>query len=178
MRINLESTPVLVLNASYEAINVCSAQRAFRHLVRKDRARVEEVYGLTFIHGDDVIEVPAVIRFLEFRRIPHLGRSLSRKSIIARDRGICQYCHRKPAASKMTLDHIIPKCRAGAESWENLVACCQPCNNRKGDRTPEEAGMHLQRRPQPFTAHTGRHLLRQMAEDCELWQKYLFYSPA
>ena len=58
-----------------------------------------------------------------------------------RDRYTCQYCHRTLPSGEMTLDHVIPRSRAGETTWENLVACCHHCNNRKGNRTPEEAGM-------------------------------------
>ena len=90
-----------------------------------------------------------VIRLLEYRRIPHQTRALSRKNILMRDRYTCQYCHRTLPSGELTLDHVIPRSRAGESAWENLVACCHPCNNRKGSRTPEEAGMKLARQPRP-----------------------------
>lgn len=75
----------------------------------------------------------------------------------------------------LTLDHVIPRSRGGKSSWENLVACCRRCNHSKGDRTPEEAGMVLNRQPRPFTIHTNRHLMRAAAVEQERWQKYLFF---
>ncbi len=62
-----------------------------------------------------------------------------------RDRYTCQYCHKSLPSGELTLDHVVPRSRAGETTWENLVACCHPCNNRKGSRTPEEAGMKLAR---------------------------------
>jgi 5-methylcytosine-specific restriction endonuclease McrA len=92
-----------------------------------------------------------------------------------RDRYTCQYCHRSAPAVDLTLDHVVPRSRAGETTWENLVACCHSCNNRKGNRTPDEAGMKLARPPRPFSLHTSRHLMRLLAKsDCQ-WQKYLFY---
>jgi 5-methylcytosine-specific restriction endonuclease McrA len=76
----------------------------------------------------------------------------------------------------MTLDHVIPRSRAGETAWENLVACCHRCNNRKGNRTPEEAGMKLLRPPRPFSLHTSRHLMRLLGRSDDQWRKYLFYS--
>jgi len=73
------------------------------------------------------------------------------------------------------MDHVIPRSRGGASTWENLVACCIPCNNRKGNRTPEEAGMKLHRTPRPFTLHTSRHLMRLLGNSDDRWRKYLFY---
>jgi 5-methylcytosine-specific restriction endonuclease McrA len=98
------------------------------------------------------VQLPSVIRLLEYRRIPHQTRALSRKNILMRDRYTCQYCQKTLPSSEMTLDHVIPRSRAGETTWENLVACCHHCNNKKGCRTPEEAGMKLTRPPRPFRA--------------------------
>ncbi len=116
-----------------------------------------------------------MIRLLEYRRIPHQTRSLSRKNILMRDRYTCQYCLRPMPSSELTLDHVIPRSRHGETTWENLVACCHTCNNRKGSRTPDEAGMKLERQPRPFTLHTSRHLMRLLGRSDEKWRKYLFY---
>ena len=137
--------PVLVLNASYEPINVCAARLAIR--------------------------VPSVIRLLEYRRIPHQTRALSRKNILLRDRNTCQYCGEVLPSSELTLDHVVPRSRGGASTWENLVACCFACNNKKGDRTPQEAGMVLARQPRQISIHAKHKLL---AGDSHTWDKYLF----
>jgi 5-methylcytosine-specific restriction endonuclease McrA len=121
------------------------------------------------------VRLPSVIRLLEYRRIPHQTRALSRKNILMRDRYTCQYCHRILPSGELTLDHVIPRSRAGETAWENLVACCHPCNNRKGSRTPEEAGMKLARQPHPFSLHTSRHLMRILGKGESQWRKYLFY---
>jgi 5-methylcytosine-specific restriction endonuclease McrA len=121
------------------------------------------------------MRIPSVIRLLEYRRIPHQTRALSRKNILMRDRYTCQYCHRVMASGELTLDHVVPRSRAGETTWENLVACCHPCNNRKGSRTPEEAGMKLARAPRPFSLHTSRHLMRLLGKSDDQWRKYLFY---
>jgi 5-methylcytosine-specific restriction endonuclease McrA len=174
MRVNLKNTPVLVLNASYEAINVISAKRAFTS-VMEGISVVEETADAVIHTGRVTLTVPAVIRLLEYRRIPRRTRTLSRKGILARDRHTCQYCLEPSLPSKLTLDHIVPRSRGGANSWENLVACCFACNNRKSDRTPDEAGMLLARYPRPFSIHTSRHLLRDSALTRLAWQKYLYF---
>lgn len=167
-------TPVLVLNASFEPINVCAARRAIV-LVLKGVASAEE-HTPVYIHSArQAVKLPSVIRLLEYRRIPHQSRPLSRKNILLRDRFTCQYCGRTLPSSELTLDHVIPRSRAGETSWENLVTSCNPCNNRKGNRTPEEAGMPLPRMPRPFTLHTSRHLMRMLAKADSQWRKYLFY---
>ena len=166
--------PVLVLNASYEPINVCAARRALV-LVLKGVAAAEEHAAGHFHSTRHTLRVPSVIRLLEYRRIPHQSRALSRKNILMRDRYTCQYCLRTLNSGELTLDHVIPRSRRGETTWENLVACCHPCNNRKGNRTPEEANMRLVRTPKPFSLHTSRHLMRLLGKSDDQWRKYLFY---
>ena len=155
--------PVLVLNASYEPINVCAARRAIV-LVLKGVAMTEEENG-HFLHAARLcIRVPSVIRLLEYRRIPHQTRALSRKNILIRDRFTCQYCSRTLPSGELTLDHVIPRSRAGETAWENLVACCHGCNRRKGNQLPMEANMKLIREPRAFNLHTSRHIMRLLNE--------------
>lgn len=174
MATHLLGAPVLVLNASYEPIHVCAARRALV-LLFKGVAQPEEETANLLRSASEAINVPSVIRLLEYRRIPSQTRSLSRKNILARDRYTCQYCDRGCAVGELTLDHVLPRSRGGSSSWENLVAACRRCNNRKGDRLPEEANMKLKKRPKPFTLHTSRSLMRQMGSHQETWRKYLFY---
>jgi 5-methylcytosine-specific restriction endonuclease McrA len=166
--------PVLVLNASYEPINVCAARRAIV-LVLKGVAMAEEENG-HFLHAARVaMRVPSVIRLLEYRRIPHQTRALSRKNILLRDRNTCQYCGVVLASGELTLDHVVPRSRGGSSTWENLVACCHPCNRRKGNQLPMEASMKLTREPRAFNLHTSRHIMRLMGRSDDKWRKYLFY---
>ena len=166
--------PVLVLNASYEPINVCAARRAIV-LVLKGVAMTEEENG-HFLHAARItIRVPSVIRLLEYRRIPHQTRALSRKNILLRDRSSCQYCGAVLASSELTLDHVVPRSRGGLSTWENLVACCHGCNRRKGNQLPMEANMKLIREPRAFNLHTSRHIMRLLGHSDAKWRKYLFY---
>jgi len=175
VRLNSElQTPVLVLNASYEPINICGARRALV-LVLKGVARTEEEQGAVLHAARVRMPMPSVIRLLEYRRIPHQTRALSRKNILLRDRNCCQYCGTILASGELTLDHVIPRSRGGNSSWENLVACCHPCNRKKGNRYPTEAGMKLMREPRPFNLHTSRHIMRLLGHSDEKWRKYLFY---
>jgi 5-methylcytosine-specific restriction endonuclease McrA len=165
--------PVLVLNATYEPINVTAVRRALV-LILKGVATTEEVDG-SFIHAARfAVRIPSVIRLLEFRRIPYQTRALSRKNLLLRDRYTCQFCGRLLPAHELTLDHVIPRSRGGHTDWDNLVACCHRCNNLKGDRLPEEAGLKLLRPPRPFTLHTSRQIMRMMGRSDERWRKYLF----
>ena len=166
--------PVLVLNASYEPINVCAARRAIV-LVLKGVAMAEEENGHYLHSARLAIRVPSVIRLLEYRRIPHQTRALSRKNILLRDRNTCQYCGEVLPSSELTLDHVAPRSRGGLSTWENLVACCHGCNRQKGDRMPLEAGMKLMREPRAFNLHTSRHIMRLIGRSDAKWRKYLFY---
>jgi 5-methylcytosine-specific restriction endonuclease McrA len=167
--------PVLVLNASYEPINICGARRALV-LVLKGIARTEEEHGLTLHAQRSRIAMPSVIRLLEYRRIPHQTRALSRKNILLRDRNTCQYCGVVLPSSELTLDHVVPRSRGGNSTWENLVACCHACNRKKGNRMLNELDdMTLQREPKPFSLHTSRQIMRMLGRGDDRWRKYLFY---
>jgi 5-methylcytosine-specific restriction endonuclease McrA len=169
-------TPVLVLNASYEPINICGARRALV-LVLKGVARTEEEQG-AILHAARVnVAMPSVIRLLEYRRIPHQTRALSRKNILLRDRNSCQYCSVILTAGELTLDHVIPRSRGGLSTWENLVACCHDCNRRKGNQLLHElTDMKLQREPRPFSLHTSRHIMRMIGSADAAWRKYLYFE--
>ncbi len=170
----LMHTPVLVLNATYEPINVTAVRRAIV-LVLKGTATTEEENGSFVRSARMSIRIPSVIRLTEFRRIPHQKRALSRKNVLLRDRHTCQFCGQVFSAGELTLDHVIPRSRGGHTDWDNLVACCHSCNNLKGDRLPEEAGLRLLRPPRPFTLHTSRQIMRMLGRSDERWRKYLFY---
>jgi 5-methylcytosine-specific restriction endonuclease McrA len=116
-----------------------------------------------------------VIRLLEYRRIPHQTRALSRKNILLRDRNTCQYCGVVLPSGDLTLDHVVPRSRGGSSSWENLVACCHSCNRRKGNHLLVETDMRLMKEPRPFTLHTSRHIMRMIGRSDTKWRKYLFY---
>jgi 5-methylcytosine-specific restriction endonuclease McrA len=166
--------PVLVLNATFEPINVTAVRRALL-LMLKGVAQAEEHNHAEVHSATASMKIPSVIRLLAYRHIPQQTRALSRKNILLRDRNTCQFCGHIFPAGDLTLDHVMPRSRGGHSTWENLVACCYACNNRKGDRTPEEAGLRLQRRPRPFTLHTSRQLMRLIGRQDEKWRKYLFY---
>jgi 5-methylcytosine-specific restriction endonuclease McrA len=169
-------TPVLVLNASYEPINICGARRALV-LVLKGVARTEEEQGATLHAARMQVKMPSVIRLLEYRRIPHQTRALSRKNILLRDRNMCQYCQVVLTASELTLDHVIPRSRGGLSTWENLVACCHDCNRRKGNQMLHElTEMKLLKEPRPFSLHTSRHIMRMIGSADPSWRRYLYFD--
>ncbi|HXG67039.1 MAG TPA: HNH endonuclease [Blastocatellia bacterium] len=165
---------VLVLNASFEPINVCTVRRAVV-LILKGVAHAEEHYSHWLHSARFSMPTPSVIRLVEYIHIPFERKSLSRKNILLRDHNTCQYCLRVFAPQELTLDHVIPRSRGGDSSWDNLVTCCRACNNRKGDRLAEEVGMRLHKRPQAYNLHVNRQIIRYLGRADEAWRKYLFY---
>jgi 5-methylcytosine-specific restriction endonuclease McrA len=137
---------VLVLNASYEPINVCTMRRA-AVLVLKERAEViERRDGV--LHSERLdLERPCVIRLVRYVRVPRdvHRRKITRRAVLARDAYTCQYCGKESAG--LTVDHVIPRSRGGSSGWDNIVAACAPCNRKKGNRLPLEAEMPLRSHP-------------------------------
>jgi 5-methylcytosine-specific restriction endonuclease McrA len=167
---NLMRKPVLVLNASYEAIRIVSAKRSLT-LLTKGKAVCELSTDTEVYPG---IYLPSVIRLRVYKHIPIRLQIVTRKNIYLRDNHTCQYCGVKLKGEDLTLDHIFPKSRGGKSDWQNQVTCCRGCNWKKDDRTPEEAGMPLLHRPLPATVHTGRAILRTMALQTKEWERYLY----
>jgi 5-methylcytosine-specific restriction endonuclease McrA len=161
---------VLQLNAAYEPVAIISAKRALT-LVFGGKAVVEEVSAHVVRTSKITIPLPNVIRLIRYRRVPRINRSVSRKGIILRDLSTCQYCGQKFPVGELTMDHVIPRSRGGGSTWENLVAACFECNNRKSQRTPAEAGMPLLKQPSRIGIHAKHRL---MAGDSVVWDKYLF----
>ena len=136
---------VLVLNASYEPLNVCSVRRA-HVLVWKGKAEVIEALDRPLRTSTDTFQWPHVIRLITYVRVPRaIQRRISRRALFARDGWRCVYCG--SSGGRLTLDHVVPRSRGGESVWENVVTACAPCNLRKGDRLLEETGLSLKRLP-------------------------------
>jgi 5-methylcytosine-specific restriction endonuclease McrA len=136
---------VLVLNASYEPLNVCSTRRA-HVLVWKGKAEVVERLDEPLRTATNTYDRPHVIRLVSYVRVPRSAkRRISRRALFARDGWRCVYCG--DGATRLTLDHVVPRSRGGDSVWENVVTACAPCNLRKGDRLLEETHMQLARPP-------------------------------
>lgn len=158
----------LVLNAGYEPLSVVSYRRAMV-LVMNGRATTVEhdvAHPVRTIMGE--FDRPTVIVLNRYVRLPH-GRQVpvSRRGVLRRDGHRCGYC--QSAAS--TIDHVVPRSRGGADSWENLVACCLRCNNIKGDRTPQEMGWTL--RTAPKAPYGTAWLVRGIERPQPHWEEYL-----
>lgn len=160
---------VLVLNQDYRALSVCSVERATVLVMLHKAELVEPRTDRVLRTARARFPWPSVVRLKTYVRAPYRRVLLTRRNILRRDDHACQYCG---ARDGLTLDHVHPKSRGGPDAWDNLVAACVPCNNRKGNRTPEEAGMPLARRPyRPSHVMYMRDFIGQ-AEDA--WKPYLF----
>src|SRR5512141_1816722 len=138
---------VLVLNATYEPLNIVPLHRAIV-LLLKEKAEVVEAAQHIIRAERLAMDWPLVIRLVTYVPIPRrLPLPLSRRTVLARDLYTCQYCGGQPSKHELTVDHVIPRSRGGTTVWENVVAACAPCNRRKGDRLPDEAGMLLRSKP-------------------------------
>jgi 5-methylcytosine-specific restriction endonuclease McrA len=165
---------VLVLNATYEPINICVAQRAIV-LILKGLATSEEETPHYFHSPSFKIRIPSVIRLLHYIKIPRMrDKPPTKKNILIRDKYTCQYCGKKYKAMELTLDHVIPKSRGGHTRWENLVTCCKTCNTRKGDLSLSRAGMTLLKSPREPRYHFQIHFFQSIGTSRTGWRKYLF----
>lgn len=162
---------VLVLNQNYEAISICSAKKAVV-LLFLDKAQMVENYS-SYIHSISIeIPYPSVIRLNRYVKKPYQKVSLTRSNIIKRDKHTCQYCGKNHQA--MTIDHVIPKSVGGKDTWENLVCACLRCNGKKGDKTPDSAGMKLIKKPlKPSHLFYLQHLA---GSAHDTWNDYLFLN--
>lgn len=138
----------LVLNASFEPLQIVSWQRALQ-LLFLGKVEVIEESELEVHTVRLTIRVPAVLRLLDYvslKKKKHVVR-FSRTNIFIRDQHKCQYCGTKFQKTHLTLDHVTPVVQGGDKTWENIVTACKPCNQRKGGRTPQQAKMALVRKP-------------------------------
>jgi len=184
--------PTLVLNRQWQPVHVTTVARSLI-LLWNDAARVvdPEEYRLLSWH-DWTGYVPAegapcvrsarlrlkaheIICLAHYDRLPNTAVTFSRRNVAKRDHYTCQYCGAQPGAESITIDHVQPRSQGGTSSWTNCAAACTRCNARKGDHTPEQAGMRLRRRPvrpewKPFYAAQGARM--------ESWAKFLTHEPA
>jgi 5-methylcytosine-specific restriction endonuclease McrA len=160
---------VLVLNQNYEPLSICTAKRAIV-MVFLGKAEIVEKDVVDIHSVSRSFPLPSVVRLSMYIAIPRKKILLTRKNILKRDSYRCQYCGTKH--QPLTLDHVIPKNRGGEDTWENLVCACAQCNNKKGQRTPEEAGMVLTRFPRrPSYLMFIRYFI---GISDQRWRRYLF----
>ncbi len=159
---------VLVLNRLWQAVNICSVRRALSLLFEGHAQVVQgnlqgDFKTYTFDQWRDLsrlgpdeeslgtvsfrMRIPRVILLEVFDRLPKKEVKFTRHNIFERDGNTCQYCGRIFDRRDLNLDHVVPRDRGGPTQWDNIVCSCIPCNTRKANRTPAEAGMRLIRKP-------------------------------
>lgn len=162
---------VLVLNQDYRAITITNVQRAIV-LVLLQKAELVVAEDNRFVHSPTTsVPWPSIVRLKRYVHVPYKRIMLTRRNVFRRDQDRCQYCG---VRDKLTIDHVVPKSRGGRDTWENLVAACVPCNNRKGNRTPEEAGFTLSRTP--FRPSYVMYIRDFVGSMDDTWKPYLFLS--
>ena len=163
---------MLILNQNYEPMSVCNVKKAII-LLFLGKAELIEAYDGKKLHSVSMtMPFPSIVRLGVYIQIPYKKIILSRKNILRRDGHRCLYCGRNDAT--LTVDHIIPRAKAGEDTWENLATACVECNNRKGDRTPEEAHMKLLRKPmRPNHITFIRHVVGNIDDR---WKPYLYMN--
>ena len=163
------SKSVLVLNQNYEPMNVCSARRALV-LILRGKAHAVEVAEEVIHSVAQNFPVPSVVRLERYIHAPRRRVVLSKRNILRRDNYQCQYCGARE--NKLTIDHVLPRKSGGQASWENLVAACAGCNNKKGERRPDQVDMILGRKPKrPNNVSFIRNFI---GIHDQRWKPYLF----
>ena len=161
--------PVLVLNANFEPINVCTTRRAVGLLLGGKANMV--VNGRGYIHTiSELIPRPSVIRLDMQVRRPRPHVKLTRREVFRRDQYACQYCGRRDGG--LTVDHVLPRHLGGEHVWTNVVAACPRCNHRKGGRQVDEAHMSLLRMPKEPPANAAYVFGRHLTENGD-WEPYI-----
>lgn len=135
---------VLVLNADYTPLSVCTIERAFLLLYLNKADMISTVQNKALRTIQKSYPFPSVIKIKQYIQVPYKGVVLTRQNVFKRDCYKCQYCG---SNKDLTLDHLIPKSKGGKSSWTNLVTACKRCNSHKGDFSPEEVGLKLQSKP-------------------------------
>ena len=154
---------VLVLNKHYCAVNIAPARVVFARLFNDHCRVLNELTPLTYqqwrelsygYEGADVVRtpsylmrVPSIVLLTRYDRLPNKEVRYTRHSIYERDGHRCQYCGKKFREIELNLDHVIPREAGGDSTWTNTVCSCVPCNSRKANRTPAQAGMRLLKEP-------------------------------
>lgn len=192
MNTNVLEQPTLVLNRNWQPIHVTTVLRSLVMLWNdvaravdpehfglfgwEDWARLEVEPGAPCIRSAHArVRVPEVVALARYDRLPGNAVTFSRRNVARRDHLTCQYCGDQPGWDAITIDHVIPRSQGGGSSWTNCVAACVPCNAFKADRTPEQAGMPLRRRPE---RPDWKPLYAAREPRIESWARFLRPEPA
>ena len=181
--------PVLVLNRYFVPVQMTTAKRGMVLLYGGAAHALDDTgepsdfdawRTLPVREKDDAIpivggelRVPRVLHLVHYDRTPRLAIRLTRKNLMIRDDFQCQYCLKRPTLRELNIDHVQPRSRGGADTWENLVVACRVCNLKKGWKTPEEANMRLAKKPSRPRWALTTHLVMSTATRFPEWEPYL-----
>jgi 5-methylcytosine-specific restriction endonuclease McrA len=167
---------VLLLNTTFEPLRIVSWQRAMI-LLSTEKAEVIEDSEFLIRGVSRAYSMPSIIRLLKRAR-PRRDAPVrfSRRNVYLRDKYRCQYCNILVDPKEITCDHVIPRSRGGKTTWDNVVACCHPCNLKKSNHLPEEAGMRLAKVPTRLIVLPVMAALRQPANMPNSWLTYLNFN--
>ena len=162
-----------MLNNAYEPIGITSSKSIVNKIISGRNLLIEKYYPYTYTSaGNQVIQIPAVVRISKYISVRSFnGRSCSKSDIYERDGRRCVYCGIKPKV--LTVDHVLPSSRGGMSSYSNLVTACHDCNNKKGDKTPEEANM-LMLKNIPSSYNPTINLINKHGKNNEYWSDFLY----
>lgn len=173
----------LVLNAdmqplSWMPLSTWSWQEAMTAVLQDRVIQLKTYEDVTVHSATQCFEVPAVVCLRQYHK--RKSAAFTRFNLFLRDGFCCQYCGTRKSARDLTFDHVLPRSRKGPATFENIVAACQACNLRKGNKTPREAGMKLLRTPRAPSPHeldkVGRKLARVQAELHQSWLDFLYWG--
>jgi 5-methylcytosine-specific restriction endonuclease McrA len=159
-----------MLNQNYEPLTVTTARRAIVLMFQGKAEMIVSADGLKIRSVSREFALPSIVRLWQYKKVPYRRVILSRKNILVRDRHQCQYCG--TTRGPMTVDHVVPRTKNGGDTWENMVCACIACNNKKGHRSAEKAGMKLLRRP--FRPTPIDFIQRYIGVSDYRWRPYLF----
>jgi 5-methylcytosine-specific restriction endonuclease McrA len=163
----------LLLNSTYECISFISERKIFKFIL-KDKVEILANWDEQVFWPSGSMNLPAVLRLKS--RVNHRRQEsrFNKNILFMRDSYRCQYCNRKVHKTRLTIDHIIPKCKGGGTTWDNCVACCAGCNNKKGNKTLQEVGFKLIKKPKkPKTRLFYDHILIKNKHND--WRHYINY---
>ena len=170
-------TQTLVLDQSFAPLKIIPWQRAIQ-LLTLGKVEVVEEYDAEVRSRYLIIKIPAVVRLVKAFRRRRKPVKFSRVNIYARDDYRCQYCGDRRPIDELTYDHVMPRSRGGRTTWTNIATCCSPCNLKKADRTPAEAGMTLRREPRQPVDVPAVMIAVSRSSVPDAWRDYLYWTAA
>lgn len=164
----------LILDANYQPVAIVSWQKALCYVLLEKAVVIEEYADFVVRSISKTFNVPKILRVLNSAKVKDKRISLTSHNIYKRDNYTCAYCLTTMIKGELTIDHIVPLCQGGRNTWENLITACTDCNGKKGGKTPEQANMPLKFKPyQP--KWTPKNALTYKPEEFSFWKEWLIY---